>query len=273
MIRMNQKGFSLVELLVAIAIFGIIAAGTGALLSATLTGHDSGNARYGLYQEGLMIMERMTDEVRRCTFLLIPNNHDNDDGDNYFNDALFPRIDEDPGADMNSDNKAGIVSVDDDGDGVTDEGVSTDNDEDGSANDDPLDGVDNDGDGNIDEDVNFDANSDNEPGIAGIDDDGNGSFDTENPEDDDEDGDKNEDPLNAVVYLFDSGTDTLTRSVPHLSQTVDLSTRVSAFEADFEAPDRVLITLSLTGDDGEIVTFSERVYLENTYQRIGKRVK
>ena len=285
MMRMNEKGLSLVELLVAIAIFGLIAAAAGTLLSATLKNHDYGNARYGLYREGLMIMERMTDEVRRCTFLLIPNAHNttrdvlavsgfyNDDGDNYFGDTLFPRIDEDPGTDMNSDNQAGIASVDDDGDGATDEGVNTDNDEDGTANDDPLDGVDNDGDGNIDEDVDFDANNDNEPGIEGIDDDGNGSFDNENPEDDDEDGDKNEDPLNAVIYLFDSGSNTLTKSIPHLSQTVDLSTRVTAFEATIEAPDRVLITLALTGDDGEIVTFSERVYIENTYQRIGKRVK
>ena len=285
MTRMNERGLSLVELLVAVAVFGLISAAAGALLSATLNSHDYGNARYGLYREGLMIMERMTDEVRLCTFLLIPNAHNttrdvlavsgfyNDDGDNYFNDTLFPRIDEDPKNDITNDGESGIDSIDDDGDGSVDEESSGDDDEDGANAEDPFDGVDNDGDGNIDEDMPEDVTADNEAGIAGIDDDGDGSIDEGQKNDDDEDDSGDEDPLNAVIYLFDSGTDTLTKSVPHLSQTVDLSTRVSAFLVTFEAPDRVLITLTLTGEDGEIVTFSESVYLENTYQRIGKRVK
>lgn len=285
MMRMNEKGLSLVELLVAIAIFGLIAAAAGTLLSATLKNHDYGSARYGLYREGLMIMERMTGEVRRCTFLLIPNAHDttrdilavsgfyNDDGDNYFNDTLFPRIDEDPQDDITNDAESGLDNIDDDGDGSVDEESSQDDDEDNADEEDPLDGVDNDGDGNIDEDMADDVTGDNEAGIADIDDDGDGSVDEGQANDDDEDGSGDEDPLNAVIYLFDSGTDTLTKSIPHLSQTVDLSTRVSAFQVTFEAPDRVLVTLTLTGDDGEIVSFSERVYLENTYQRIGKRVK
>ena len=285
MMRMNERGFSLVELLVAIAIFGLIAVAAGGLLSATLKSHTDGNARYELYREGLMIMERMTGEVRRCTFLLIPNAHKttrdilaisgfyNDDDDYYFGDALFPRIDEDPQDDMTHDHESGIDNIDDDGDGSVDEGNDEDDDEDNAEDEDPLDGVDNDGDGNVDEDFDIDANNDEQPGIAGIDDDGDGSVDEGNDNDDDEDNAEDEDPLNAVIYLFDSGTNTLTKSIPHIGQAVDLSTRVSAFQATYETPDRVLITLTLTGDDGEIVTFSERVYLENTYQRIGKRVR
>ncbi len=285
MMRMNERGFSLVELLVAIAIFGLIAAAAGSLLSATLDSHNYGNARYGLYREGLMIMERMTGEVRRCTFLLIPNAHNttrdilavsgfyNDDGDNYSDDSLFPRIDEDLNSNMTDESKPGIASIDDDGDGTTDEGSAAGDGEDGVSNEDKLEGQDNDRDGNVDEDVAEDTNQDDEDGIKGMDDDGDGSVDEGQAEDDDEDGQSGEDPLNPIVYTFNSGTDTLTKSIPHLSQSVDLSTRVSAFQATYEAPDRVLITLTLTGDDGGIVTFSERVYLENTYQRIGKRVK
>ena len=285
MMRMNERGFSLVELLVAIAIFGLIAAGTGGLLSATLNSHDIGNARIDLYQEGLMIMERMTGEVRRCTFLLIPNAHSttrdilaisgayNDDGDYYFDDTLFPRIDEDPGFDTSGDLGVGIKNIDDDGDSVVDDGGTGDDDEDGDSDEDPLDGLDNDSDGLVDEDLGNDTSDDSEPGIQGMDDDGDGSVDEGLDKDDDEDGSFEEDPLNPIVYTFNSGTNTLTKSVPHIGQTIDLSTHVSAFQATFEAPDRVLVTLALTGEDGEIVTFSERVYLENTYQRIGKRVR
>ena len=61
--RMNEKGFSLVELLIAIAIFALIRTATTGLLSAALQRHDYGNARSDLYQEGMMIMERLRKEV------------------------------------------------------------------------------------------------------------------------------------------------------------------------------------------------------------------
>lgn len=285
MTRLDEKGLSLIELLTALTIFAIIAVGATALLSAALDSSNYGNKRYELYREGLMLMERLTGQVRRCTFLLIPNAHStdrdilavsgfyNDDGDNYFNDALFPRIDEDPQDDMTDNSASGLNNIDDDGDGSIDEEDAKDDDEDNADDEDPLDAVDNDGDGNIDEDMPDDMTGDNKPGIAGIDDDGDGSIDEGQTNDDDEDGLRDEDPLNAMIYLFDSSSNTLTESVPHIGQTTILSTRVSAFQATFEAPDRILITLTLTGDDGETVTFSEYVHVENTYQRIGKRVR
>lgn len=229
MIRVGQKGLTLIELLIAIAIFGLIAAAAAALLSASLNANTQGDSRYGLYREGLMIMERMTGEVRRCTFLLIPNAHNdvrdilafsgfvNEDNDFYFDDdPLFPRIDEDPKKQMTDDGKSGIEGVDDDGDGQVDESGQ---------------------------------------------------------DDDDEDGLVDEDPLNPVIYSYDGGTSTLQVSDTYSDQTVVLSTRVSTFQVTWETPDRILITLTLTGDDGEGVTFSEYVHIENTYQRIGKRVK
>ena len=94
--KRNKKGLTLVELLFAMGIFTLIAVGATGLLSASLDNHAHGNARYGLYQEGLMIMERMTGQVRQCTFLFFPNNFNptteviafsglvNDDNDFYF---------------------------------------------------------------------------------------------------------------------------------------------------------------------------------------------
>jgi prepilin-type N-terminal cleavage/methylation domain-containing protein len=275
-----EEGLTLVELLMAIAIFGLIAAAATALLSQALDANTDGDARYGLYREGLLIMERMTGEARICTFLLIPNAHKpnrdilaisgsvNEDHDEYFGDPLFPRIDEDLKKQMTDDNLAGIKNVDDDGDGSTDEGDFNDDDEDGLSGEDRLDGIDNDQDGNIDEDTDDDSN------IIGMDDVGYDGIDDGDPKDDDEDGTINEDPLNPVIYSYDSGTSTLRVSDAEDSDhKVVLSTRVSAFKVTFETPQRILITLTLTADDGESVTFSEYVHLENTYQKLGKRVR
>ena len=87
------------------------------LLDASLQAHQHGTGRASLHREGLLAMSRMTEGVRRCTFLLVPNAHTvrrdllvfsgltNDDKDHYFDDALFPRIDEDLSWDMNADGK------------------------------------------------------------------------------------------------------------------------------------------------------------------------
>ena len=204
-----------------------------------------------------MAMERMTGGVRRCTYLLIPNNRApnrdilafsgfiNEDGDHYFGDPLFPRIDEDPAKDANADGVHGIQGIDDDGDGDVDEWPQSwdgaDDDEDAfwdwEVDEDALDGVDNDGDGTIDEDLPPDSNQDGAPGIAGMDDDGDGLVDENqagiegngNPHNNDEDGAIHEDPLNEIIYVVDSVTGTLRESIPFLGQTNDLVTHVSSF--------------------------------------------
>ncbi|MFC1824064.1 type II secretion system protein J [Thermodesulfobacteriota bacterium] len=277
--RINERGFTLIELLVALAIFGLIAAGATSLLSASLDAHTQGDARYSLYREGLMIMERLSGQARQCTFLLIPNAHKptrdilalsgfvNEDDDYYLSDTLFPKIDEDPKKQMTHDDKSGIQGLNDDGDAQIDEGDMNDDDEDGLNGEDPLDGVDNDGDGNIDEDTHDDSN------ILGMDDDGDDDVDESLGNDDDEDGTDNEDPLNPIIYSLVSGTRTFQVKEVYSGQTKVLSNRVSAFEATWEAPQIILITLTLTGSDGESVTFSEYVHIENTYQRLGKRVR
>ncbi len=84
---------------------------------------------------------------------------------------------------------------------------------------------------------------------------------------------KNEDPLNEVIYEFESATNTLWESVPSSAEKVALSTRVTAFQAEYQAPERVHITLTLTDDDGKSVTFTEYVCPRNVLQKTGKRVR
>jgi len=283
----DEKGFTLAELLIAIAITGLIATAAAAILSTGLNTQIRGDVRSALYQEGMMVMERMTDRVRRCTFLAIPNAHsqtrnilaisgfDNDDNDNYFDDPLFPRIDEDPPEDMNNDGAIGITGIDDDGDGSVDESGSgiLDDDENGAGNDDALDGTDNDLDGNFDEDMPADANNDGEPGIAGMDDNGDSLVDNGYDQtDDDEDGAPNEDPFNEVIYWVSGGT-TFREDLPVSEENRILSEHVTSFQVTWQAPERILIELTLTNNDGESVTFSEYACPRNTFQLTGKRVR
>lgn len=279
----GEKGITLVELLLALAILGILAgAGTG-LLSASVQVQGEEGARAALYQQGLQAMENITSAIRISTCVLVPNSHApvrtilafsgtvNDDGDFYFGDPLFPRIDEDMQQDMGFDGKPGISGMDDDGDGLVDEGLVNDDDEDGVADEDPLDGIDNDGDGLIDEDVDLDTNSDGKPGIAGTDDDGDGAVDEGAFADDDEDQAQNEDPLNPVIYSVPGGTSSLQVSTG--GQTSVAADHVSFFQATWEAPERILVELTLTGGDGKSLSFSEYVCPRNARQKTGKRVR
>lgn len=285
--RSDNTGFTLVELLIVVAIMAIIASAAFTMLSAGLDAQVRYDGRFDLYQEGMRVMERLTDSVRRCTFLEIPNAHqsvrnilavsgfDNDDDDYYFNNPLFPRIDEDPHENMNQDSENGIAGVDDDGDGQVDEATPSglDDDEDGAGNEDPVDGLDNDGDGNVDEDVPTDANNDGGSGIAGIDDNGDGVVDNGiDNNDDDEDGASNEDTLNEVIFWIPSGT-TLREDHHISSQDRTLSDRVTFFQVTRETPQRLLIELTLTGESGETVQFSEYVCARNMLQNTGKRVR
>ena len=287
----GERGLTLVELIVAIAIVGLLAAAAAALLSAGIEAHAYGNERSALYREGLLALERMTAGVRSCTFLLVPNAHGtsrdilafsgtvNDDGDFYFGDPLFPRIDEDPDQDMTDDNKAGIEDYDDDNDGTVDEGSGgqDDDDEDGVAGEDAYDGQDDDDDGIIDEDADDDLTGDGAPGITHIDDDGDGTVDEGAVDDNDEDGTAGEDPLNAVVFEFD-GINSLKEKHTWDGAEVTLSQHVAAFSVTFEPADatrdpQVQIALTLVDDDGATFAFEEYVYPRNIVQKCGKRVR
>ena len=71
----NENGLTLIELVLAITITGIIASGGTALLWTCLEVQGHGEDRSRLYQEGLLLMERMTAGARKTTYLQIPNNH------------------------------------------------------------------------------------------------------------------------------------------------------------------------------------------------------
>jgi prepilin-type N-terminal cleavage/methylation domain-containing protein len=281
----RDAGLTLVELLVATAIIAVIAAAVAAMLATVLRAHDYGTTQVQLYSEGKLAMDRMTNGLRSATFVLIPNDHTpardvlafsgtvNDDNDFYFGEALFPRIDEDPGTDGDGSGDPGLSGVDDDGDGSTDEGATNDDDEDGQSQEDALDGLDDDGDGNVDEDLAADLHNSGVAGIEGMDDDGDGSTDEGAATDDDEDGSSDEDGLNPILYTYNSGANTLSETDTDTATTVVLSDQVTSFTATYDAPDRIRIDLTLTDAQGASVTFSEYAYPRNTLQRNGKRVR
>jgi len=297
--KSGENGLTLMELLITVTILLIIAAVATPLLSGSLDAHRSGIARSRLYREGLMLMERMTRNVRNTTYLQIPNNHlatrnllavsnlINEDNDFYFNDSLFPRVDENFGDYISS--RRGIMGLDDNGDTLIDNCGDDDDDEDGSSNEEILDGLDNDSDGNIDEDLSTDFTKDGKTGILGMDDDGDGTVDEQkNPNplgDEDEDDSKGEDRVTFFLYTHDSATKTLREIVPGFydgmygpTSNVILSTRVTAFSTTYYPSNaanypRISIALTLTGDDGDSVQFFEYVYPRNILQKTGKKVK
>lgn len=287
--RSKENGFTIAELLIALAVVGMIVGAAATLLSTSLQANATGESRCMLLREGNLAMDRMTRCVRRCTHLMIPNAHTdtrdilalsgfvNDDDDYYFNDPLFPKIDEDLSNDMNEDTKNGIEGIDEDGDNSVDEynfpNSSTDDDEDGNADEDPLDGVDNDGDGCIDEDMGGDVTNDGAAGIRGMDDDGDGLVDEGSIYDDDEDGNLDEQGLIPVVYSFDSDTSTLTESFPATGETLVLSTHVSEFSVKLRQARIVQIKLKLVGTDNKTIQFEEYAFPRNLLQKTGKRVR
>ena len=195
--RSRRQGLTLIELTISIAVLSLIAAAAAALLSVCLQAQAYGMARSGLQREGALAMERMVSQIRVTSRIAIPNGQQplrdqlalaeglNNDGDFYFDDPLFPRIDEDSDDDNNGDGGSGIKGYDDDGDGVIDEDAAEDNDEDGGSGEDKADGLDDDGDGMVDEDTPGDANADGASGLAGADEDGDGEIDEGDVEDDD----------------------------------------------------------------------------------------
>ena len=283
-------GLTLIELLIAVSLVGLITVAAALLLDSSLRAHTYASENSELVREGTLAMERMTAGVRNSTFVMIPNAHSttrdflafsvavNDDNDFYFGDTLFPRADEDPSGQMVADGASGLNNIDDDNDGFIDEGNQLDDDEDGLVDEDPLDGLDNDGDGNIDEDLGADVSSDSNPGVRDIDDDGDGQVDDGSTNNDDEDGVADEDGLNPVIYSFDSATNTLSEEFPESFLTTTLSDQVSAFSVVYEPPDpthapRITISLTLAGSDGETVAFVETVYPRNILQKTGKKVR
>jgi prepilin-type N-terminal cleavage/methylation domain-containing protein len=303
----GQNGLSLIELLIAVTIAGFLIAGMQGLVGIALDAESSTRARNDSLQQGRFAMQLMVKSVRMTRRLMIPlsenpntvysesdrdvlavtldptldRNKDgwadaNNDKDyldinnNGSRDSGEPeRIDEDLGNDITNDTESGIIGIDDDGDGRIDEDNASDDDEDGAVDEDKQDSVDNDADGSIDEDTAKDMNKDNAPGIAGVDDDYDGTVDEGNSDDDDEDGLRDEDWLDPVVYFL-NGT-TLIQRVPNINpvdgsdyQENPVADNVSSFQVKRfpQGGGRAVlveIILEITSSDGELVVFNTSV--------------
>jgi prepilin-type N-terminal cleavage/methylation domain-containing protein len=247
MTRVN--GYTLVEMLIALALAAILFVGLGGVVSQALQTHDYVSAKNDLTRQARFAMEQMVRAASRSPRLLLPlNDNPNTNWPEHIREepaapiapsirstavlavTLDPaqdidgngtpdadndgdgRIDEDLPNDATKDNAAGIVGIDDNGDGVVDDSAigTWDDDEDDSANEDSVfNNNDADGDGSIDEDPYADMNFDSAPGIAGVDDDGDGSIDEGgalNSWNDDEDGLTDEDWYDPVVFYLANRT-------------------------------------------------------------------
>jgi type II secretory pathway pseudopilin PulG len=293
--RERSKGLSLVEVLGSVAIGALVIAGLAGIATQTSRARERLTAASQLEEQAQFALERMLRAARATDVLLVPRPERGgtayseavrnvlalaldptlDRDANGFADAdndRDGRIDEDFDDDMTKDNQDGIVGIDDDGDGSTDEGDSKDDDEDGARDEDERDRSDDDGDGVVDEDVKRDNNDDGEPGLEDVDDDGDSSTDEGNKEDDDEDGTSDEDWLDVVVYRL-SGT-TLLERLPNLNASSGtafteraIATDVASFRVEYIAPVAagrpVLLdlTLTLTGAGGASTTLNARTRL------------
>jgi prepilin-type N-terminal cleavage/methylation domain-containing protein len=243
----KSAGFSLIELLLAVAIGAIVIAGMSGVVGQSLQSYDQVAAQNALTRDAQFAMQRIVRAVSHSRRLLLPL-ADNPNtnwpehiraqtvpptapiGDSTLATAVlavtlpayvdldfdgFPDadddrdglIDEDLPNDTNHDFQPGIMLIDDDGDGDVDDGTGwAEDDEDGTENEDPIDGIDADGDGNADEDPPSDNNGDGCPGICGVDDDADGQIDEGAFDDDDEDGGSFDDPYDPVVFYLNSST-------------------------------------------------------------------
>ncbi len=255
MSRHHQQAFTLIELLLVIAISGILIVSVMSLISPILKARQQNEGQNATLQQARFAMQQMVRTVAESPLLLVPlgenpstaysesvrdvlamtmpptidrdgdgwadANNDKDFLDKNQNGTRDPgepeRIDEDLDNDRELDGKPGIIGIDDDGDGNVDEGGYQDNDEDGTNFEDVINGIDDDGDGSIDEDPDWDMNGDGAPGIAGVDDDLDGIKDEGHVSDDDEDGVDNEDWYDPIVFHL-NGT-TLMQRIPNLNPT------------------------------------------------------
>jgi hypothetical protein len=285
---------SLVELLVAMALTAILLMGLDGLAGQAVRVWTVNIERNDLERQAQFALQRITMRVWGTGRLLVPlaenlstaysestrdilavtmdptldlNRDGFADADND-NDG---RVDEDTGSDTTKDSAAGIVSIDDDGDGSVDEGgLQNDDDEDGGIDEAPSNNLDSDGDGSLDEDAGSDMNGDAKAGVANKDDDGDGSTDEGSPNDDDEDGSTDEDWFDAVVYYLSNGqiwelAPTLNPSSGLDSSSHVLADHVTGFSVQRFAPklgERAVfldISLTLTGDSGQRVTLTTKV--------------
>jgi hypothetical protein len=164
----REEGLSLVEVLFALALGGLVVAGLSALVGSSLATWRGARDGNRANEEVRFALDRIAAAVHSTSGLLVPATEGaprsvlvlrleatvNADGDGW-PDADNDRdglLDEDPGGDSTADAAPGVVGIDDDGDGVVDEGGAGDDDEDGASDEDGIGKGDSDADGREDED-------------------------------------------------------------------------------------------------------------------------
>jgi len=189
-------GFSLVELLIAVTIAGILIAGMQGLVSQALTAESIIRARNDSVQQGRFAMQLMVKSVRMTRRLMIPlGENPNTIYKESERDVLAVTMD--PTQDLNRDGWADANNdkdfLDINNNGSRDAGEPE----------------------RIDEDLFLDNTNDNSPGIIGIDDNGDGIVDNSSAatphHDNDEDGVVNEDKVNG---LDDDGDGSIDEDIP-----------------------------------------------------------
>jgi prepilin-type N-terminal cleavage/methylation domain-containing protein len=167
--RAAQRGLTLVELLIALAVAAVLIAGLAGVLGEVAATHDVVRDKSDLTRQARFAMQRMVQAVGSSRLLLLPLNdvaatnwpenireqtvpptppigdstratavlsvtlpeYQDLDGDGFADadDDKDGRIDEDLGDDRNNDAASGIYLIDDDGDGAVDEGSSASDDD------------------------------------------------------------------------------------------------------------------------------------------------
>jgi prepilin-type N-terminal cleavage/methylation domain-containing protein len=198
----SERGLTLLELLLSITIISLIAVASVQLVAGSLDSWNNNRGKEDLLNTARLAMERMVTGVRTTTWVLMPLMISDPTDPGYPTSSYYPRdilavsgmidqdgdglADEDPGADIYWNNRPGLKGIDDNNDGTVDNGNNKDDDEDGTIDEDPIDGIDNDADGRVDED----------PGVA---------FYTL-VEDDDGDGNWDEDIFDPVIFYLNGTT-------------------------------------------------------------------
>jgi prepilin-type N-terminal cleavage/methylation domain-containing protein len=199
----SERGLTLVELLISIVIISLIAGVSTRMVGGALDSWEYNRGKEDLLNTARLAMERMVSGVRTTTWVLLPLMISDPTDPGYPTSSYYPRdilavsgmidqdgdglADEDTDWDIDWNNAEGIKGIDDNNDGIVDNGAAgQDDDEDGTRNEDPIDGIDNDADGRVDED----------PGSAFY----------SSAENDDGDGPWNEDIFDPVIYYLNGTT-------------------------------------------------------------------
>jgi prepilin-type N-terminal cleavage/methylation domain-containing protein len=179
----SERGLTLTELLISIAIISLIAGVSTRMIVGALDSWEHNRGKEDLRNTARLAMERMVSRIRATTWVLMPLMISDPTDPGYPASSYYPRdilavsgmidndadgvADEDPYKNLTQSGKSGLKNIDDNNDGIIDNGNSTeDDDEDSLKNEDPIDGVDNDGDGRIDEDAHnaFYGSAENDDG-------------------------------------------------------------------------------------------------------------